>query len=162
MPTHVYHPSRTPATWYDRVLVHPFDNAVAILASIFGFSLLAALTHYGFSPSASMMRLPAWVAVAVAAGCAVGGPLSLIGLHWTGETVSRGWGIERIGWLLVTGGLAGYAIAVGWNFPGSLYSWLVPTILALGAILRFISLVLIERNTRRTLSVVREERRESE
>ena len=162
MPTHVYHPSRTPATWYDRILVHPFDNAVALLGTIFGLVMLMALTRYGFNPSASMMRLPAWVATAVALGCAAGGPLALIGLHWVGETVSKGWALERVGWLLTAGGLGGYAIAVAWNFPGSLYSWLVPAILALGAILRFISLVLIERNTRRTLSVVREERRESE
>lgn len=162
MPTHVYHPSRTPASWYDRILVHPFDNGVATLTAIFGLVMLVALSRQGFNPSTSMMRLPVPGATAVALGCAAGGPLALIGLHWTGETVSKGWALERFGWLLVTGGLGGYAIAVAWNFPGSLYSWLVPAILAACALLRFISLVLIERNTRRTLSAVREERRTPE
>jgi hypothetical protein len=162
MPTHVYHPSRTPANWLDRILVHPFDNGVAVLTTIFGVTMAAALVTYGFNPSTSMMRLPVWVATAVTFGCVAGGPLALLGLHWTGETVSKGWAIERLGWLLVVGGLGGYAIAVAWNFPGSLYSWLVPAILAACGLLRFVSLVLIERNTRRTLSVVREEQRESE
>lgn len=159
MPTHVYIPRHTRLTWYDRVLVHPMDNAVAVLAAVFGFTMLVALARQGFNPSASMLRLPHLVAAVVAVCCAAGGVLSLLGLHWRGETVSRGWAIERAGWLCITGGLAAYGISVGWNFPGSLYSWLVPALLALGAFLRFISLILLERNTRQTLTQVREEQR---
>lgn len=159
MPTHVYQPTRAPATWYDRILVHPLENSVAVLSFSFGILILLGLIRYGFNPSSSMMRMPVPVATAVALSLALGGLLSLLGLHWIGETVSNGWAIERAGWLAVTGGLAGYGIAVGWNFPTSLGSWMVPAILAVGTLLRFVSLILIERNTRRTLHVVREESR---
>lgn len=162
MPTHVYHPTRTPPTWWDRILVHPFDNVMGALSTIFGVVMLVALTRYGFNPSPSLMRLPAWLVTAVAIACTLGGPMALVGLHWSGETVSRGWSIERVGWLLVAGGLSGYTLSVAYNFPGSLFSWLVPALIAVGAFLRFISLVLIERNTRLTLSEVRKEQRGQE
>lgn len=160
MPTHVYIPSRTPPRWFDRIMVHPFDNAVGFLCFAFGALMVAALASGGwYNPSSSMMRLPAHIGFVVSSCLSTGGVLSLVGLHWTGETVSRGWHIERFGWLFVTAGLAGYAIAVAWHFPGSTTSWLVPGVLALAAFLRFLSLIFIERNTRRTLTAVREESR---
>ncbi|CAN7465809.1 hypothetical protein LJR013_003186 [Pseudarthrobacter oxydans] len=160
MPTHVYIPSRNPPRWYDRLLVHPFDNAIGVLCILFGALMVAALASGGgYNPSSSMMRLPVYIGFIVSSCIALGGILSLVGLHWIGETVSRGWHIERFGWLFVTAGLAGYAIAVAWHFPSSTTSWMIPGVLAAAAMLRFVSLILIERNTRTTLAAVREETR---
>lgn len=160
MPTHVYIPPRTPPRWYDRVMVHPFDNAVGMLCFLFGLLMVAALSSGGaYNPSSSMMRLPAHIGFITSSCLMVGGVMALTGLHWIGETVSRGWHIERTGWLAITAGLAGYAIAVAWHFTASTTSWLIPAILALAAFLRFLSLIFIERNTRRTLVEVREESR---
>jgi hypothetical protein len=163
MPTHVYIPIRTPPRWYDRVMVHPFDNAVGLLCVLFGALMAVAFASSGgYNPSSSMMRLPAHIGFVVSACLALGGVLSLVGLHWTGETVSRGWHIERTGWMLVTAGLAGHAIAVAYFFPSATASWLTPGILSAAALLRFLSLFLIERNTRTTLAAVREETRGAE
>ena len=160
MPTHVYHPTRNPATWYDRILVHPFDNAIGLLCFLFGALMVAALaSNGGYSPSSSMMRLPVYIGFLTSSCLAIGGWLSLLGLHWTGEAVSRGWHIERAGWLFVTGGLAGYGVSVAVHFPESTIAWLVPGVLAAAAFIRFLSLLFIERNTRITLAAVREETR---
>lgn len=162
MPTHVYLPTRNPPTWYDRLLVHPFDNAVGFLCFAFGALIAAAFLSGGaYVPSSSIEKLPMHIGFVVSSCLATGGVLSLLGLHWTGETVSRGWHIERFGWLFVTAGLAGYGIAVAWHFPGSTASWLIPGVLATAAFLRFLSLIFIERNTRRTLTAVREESRDA-
>lgn len=163
MPTHVYMPTRNPARWYDRLLVHPFDNAIGVLCFLFGALMVAALASGGaYNPSSSMMRLPAHIGFVVSSCLSLGGVLSLVGLHWIGETVSRGWHIERFGWLFVTAGLAGYGIAVAFHFPGATSSWMVPLGLAAASLLRFLSLIFIERNTRTTLAAVREESRGTE
>jgi hypothetical protein len=163
MPTHVYQPIRNPANWFDRLLVHPFENVIGVICFLFGALMVAALTsNGGYNPSSSMMRLPAYIGFLTSSCLAVGGALSLLGLHWIGETVSRGWHIERVGWLFVTGGLAGYGVSVGVHFPSSTIAWLVPSLLAVAAFLRFLSLLLIERNTRSTLAAVREETRGAE
>lgn len=163
MPTHVYIPPRTPPKWYDRIMVHPFDNAIGLLCLLFGGLMVVALaSHGGYTPSTSMMRLPPYIGFSTSACLAVGGVLSLTGLHWWGEMVSRGWHVERAGWLFVTAGLAGYGIAVVYHFPSATVTWLVPLLLGSAAFLRFLSLVYIERNTRHTLSVVRQESRGNE
>jgi hypothetical protein len=160
MPTHVYIPPRNPPRWFDRVLVHPFDNAVGVLCLAFGLLMVAAMLSEGsYNPSASMMRLPPQVGFVTSACLVAGGVLSLVGLHWDGETVSRGWHIERAGWLFISGGLAGFGIAVAHFFPHSTTTWLIPLVLSAAAFLRFLSLVFIEKNTRKTLTEVREESR---
>lgn len=163
MPTHVYQPTRNPPRWWDRVMVHPFDNAVGLLCLLFGALMAYALTTGGgYNPSSSMMRLPPLIGFVVSACLTVGGVLSLVGLHWTGDTVSRGWHLERGGWLFVTAGLAGMGGAIAWFFPASTNSWLLPSILALAAFVRWLSLIFLERNTRRTLAVVQGEARGQE
>lgn len=160
MPTHVYLPQRNPARWYDRLLVHPFDNAIGLICALFGALMVLALASSGeYNPSTSMMRLPPHIGFITSSCLAVGGVLSLVGLHWYGETVSRGWHLERSGWLFVTAGLGGYGLAVGYFFPEATVTWLVPGLLSVAAFLRFLSLVYIERNTRHTLTVVRKETR---
>lgn len=162
MPTHVYHPLHSPPRWYDRLLVHPWDNIFAVLTTVLGLLMVAALARQGFVPSASIGKMPGGISLALALCCIVGGPLTLTGLHWTGDTVSRGWALERLGWLSVAGGLGGLSICIAYNYPSSVYTWLLPGAIAVGAVLRFVSLVLIERNTRRTLTVVRGQQEESE
>lgn len=161
MPSHVYIPVRNPPRWYDRVMVHPFDNAVGVLCILFGAVMLLALTVEDYHPSSSLLRMPQWIGFAVSASISVGGVLSLLGLHWTGESVSRGWHLERFGWLGVAAGLGGYGVAILFHFPGSTTSWLIPLVLTVAAFLRFLSLVFIERNTRRTLTAVQDEIRGS-
>lgn len=155
MPTHVYHPLNSPPTWWDRVLVHPLDNTVAAISILFGLTCTAALIYPGFIPSTAMDGMPWGLVCIVAAFLALGGVLELIGLHWTGDVVSHGWALERFGWLLSLGGFATYAVSVFYYYPNSLYSWGVPASLGLGCLLRFWSVVQIERSTRRLIAEVR-------
>lgn len=155
MPTHVYHPTNNPPTLWDRLLVHPLDNTVALLAVMFGLTSGASLFAPDFIPSATMHEL-AWPVVAlVSAFLLGGGVVGLIGLHWCGDTVSDGWALERLGWLLSFAGLLVYAISVGASYPSSLYAWGVPLGLALGCALRVWSVVKIERGTRQLIKEVR-------
>jgi len=152
LPTHVYQPLRNPPTWLDRLLVHPLDMTVALIA--FGFGLLVAISVASttFSPSKSMDQMPLVVVVLVAVFLTSGGAISLVGLNWSGDEVSKGWALERFGWLLSLGGFAVFAISVSWHYPGSVFSWGMPLALSIGCLLRFISLVLIERSTRKIIT----------
>lgn len=155
MPSHVYHPLNDPPTWWDRVLVHPLDNAVALLSFLFGITAGSALLFPQYVPSTSMDNMPSAVVAAVALFLAAGGVLEILGLHWWGDVVSDGWAFERFGWLLSVGGFTTYAVAVAISYPNSTYAWGVPLVLSLGCLLRFWSVVKIERSTRRLIAEVR-------
>lgn len=157
MPTHVYQPSRTPPSWWDRLLVHPMDTTVAVMSLLFGVMVAFSLLVPEFVPSKSMDQMPSPVVALVSGFLIAGGALSLIGLNWWGDDVSHGWALERFGWLLVVGGFTTYSISVSWYYPGSVFAWGVPLVLALGGLLRFWSVVKIERATRLTIAEVKGE-----
>lgn len=136
-------------------MVHPLDNSVALLSILFGLTAAFALIAPGFIPSASMDLMPSVIVAVVSVFLAAGGLLEFLGLHWAGDVVSHGWALERFGWLLSLGGFVTYAVSVSWHYPHSLYSWGVPLVLGLGCLLRFWSVVKIERSTRRLIEEVR-------
>ena len=152
MPTHVYQPTHTPPTWRDRILVHPLDTIVAGGAILLSVLVLISVLVPGFIPSQSMDRMPLFIVVAVSGFLGTGGLLALIGLNWQGDSVSKGWAIERLGWLLAAGGFATYAITVYWHYPHSVFSWIFPLILAIGATTRCWSVALIERDMRHSIA----------
>lgn len=155
MPTHVYHPLRNPPTWWDRLLVHPVDASVAALVYFMG--LLAAVSVFlpEFVPSLSLEEIPLPLRVVMAIFLIAGGLFILVGLNWIGDEVSWGWAIERFGWLLAAGGLLTYGMSVLSSYPGSAFSWGLPLFLAGGSLLRFISIIKIERNTRQVIAEVK-------
>lgn len=155
MPTHVYHPTNTPPTAWDRILVHPLDNIVALISVLFGATAVGALLAPGFIPSSSMEQMPVALVAVVALFLVAGGGLELSGLHWWGDVVSHGWALERFGWLLSFGGFVTYSVSVSWHYQHSLYAWGVPLMLGVGCLLRFWSVVKIERSTRRMIAEVR-------
>lgn len=155
MPTHVYQPLRNPPNWRDRLLVHPLDTTVAVVAVFFGVLVALSLFVPEFIPSKSMDKMPWPVIVLVSGFLGSGGLLALVGLNWWGDTVSRGWALERFGWLLATGGFTTYAISVSWHYPASVFAWGVPLALAAGCLLRFVSIVRIEKSVRQTLAEVK-------
>lgn len=156
MPTHVFHPTNNPPTLWDRMLVHPLDNAVGAISVLFGLTAGMSLVVSGFSPSASVDDMPWGVIFALSVFLLAGGIMALVGLHWTGDTVSDGWALERFGWLLSSAGFIVYTIAVYSSFPNSMYSWGVPLMLSLGCALRVWSVVRIERGTRQMIREVRD------
>lgn len=157
MPTHVYRPRRTPATWFDRLMVHPMDTTVAVVSLLFALLLSASAAVPGFYASDSARQMSPYTMTSLAVAFAVGGVLILMGLNWNGEEVSKGWALERFGWLLASGGFIGYSLSVATAHPSSLFAWGVPGALAIGALLRCWSVLLIERSTRQTLKEVRGE-----
>ena len=157
MPTHVYQPTRNPPSWIDRLLVHPMDTAVAVLSLFFGVLAAVSMFTPAFIPSKSMDQMPLLVVILVSSFLAAGGVLSIIGLNWSGDDVSTGWALERFGLLLSGGGFVAYAISVSWHYPESVFSWIVPLVLGLGGFLRFTSVILIERHTRRKIAEVKGE-----
>ncbi|MET4059767.1 hypothetical protein ABIB35_001299 [Arthrobacter sp. UYP6] len=126
MPTHVYQPTHNPPSWWDRMLVHPMDTAVAALSMVFGVFAAVSLFTPHFIPSKSMGQMPLLVVILVSSFLAAGGVLSLIGLNWSGADVSTGWALERFVLLLSGGGFVAYAISVSWHYPESVFSWVVP------------------------------------
>ena len=156
MPTHVFQPSRNPPRWWDRLLVHPLDTTVAVIAVLFGVLMVLSLIAPEYTPSKSMDRMPWPVAILVSGFLGTGGVMALAGLNWFGDNVSTGWKLEQFGWWLAAGGFATYAISVSWHYPESQFSWGVPLFLGIGATVRAISIVMIERSVRMTLREVEE------
>ncbi|MCC3266673.1 hypothetical protein [Arthrobacter gengyunqii] len=156
MPTHIYQPTRNPPSWWDRLLVHSMDSTVAGVFLIFGALAAISLLAPDFIPSKSMDQMPLLVVILVSVFLAAGGVLSIIGLNWPGD-VSTGWALERFGLLLSAGGFIAYAISVSWHYPESVFAWVVPLLLGLGGLLRCLSVLMIERHTRRTIAEVKGE-----
>lgn len=160
MPTHVYKPKHDPPTWWDRLLVHPMDTGVAVLAIQFSALIAVSVMVPGFVPSKSMDQLEMWVVILVAAALGNGGLLAVIGLNWRGDEVSHGWALERFGWILAASGFAAYSLTVLTHFPDSLFSWAVPAALGLMSGLRLWAVFKIERSMRHTIALVEGEARE--
>lgn len=155
MPTHVFQPLRNPPSWWDRVLVHPMEMMIAATAIIFGVLVALSLVAPDFIPSKSMDRMP-WPVVILTSGfIGTGGTLALLGLNWVGDKVSLGWALERFGWLLVLAGFISYSLSVVWFYPRSVFSWLIPALLGIAALLRWWSILRIERATRQTIAEVK-------
>ena len=146
MPTHMDMPRGRRITWRDRVLTHPNDHAVAILATVFG--VLMALTPLtGLGPSKVMEQMPLWLVFLSGASMALGGVLTLVGLQWPKEPVSDGWAIEQAGWSGVFAGLASYAIASAYVTTAPAGA-LIPAVLTAGAAVRWLSFFYIRANAR--------------
>lgn len=156
MPTHVFQPTRNPPRWWDRLLVHPLDTTVAAVAVLFGVLVVLSLIVPDFIPSKSMDKMPWPIVVLVSGFLGTGGLLSLTGLNWWGDKVSTGWAVEQFGWWLAAGGFATYSISVAWHYPESAFAWGVPLALGIGAVVRAVSIIMIERSVRRTLKEVEE------
>lgn len=122
MPTHVYRPLRNPPTWFDRLMVHPLDTTVAAVCLVFAALLLASTLFEGFVPSRSLEEMPQYIRAALSLAFLGGGVLVLVGLNWMGEVVSKGWALERFGWLLSAGGFVGYSISVSRGITLRLFS----------------------------------------
>lgn len=149
MPQHVYTPKRYPPTWWDRVLVHPMDHAAALIALTFGVLMALVYPITGAVPSPAFNNVPWWLNWGAGAFLLVGGAAVLVGLHWTGDKVSAGWGVELGGWALATGGLA--AVALAFAAGQSPAAWMIPGILTLGALIRWWSLWMIIQRARRAV-----------
>lgn len=89
-PTHVYHPTRSPVSWWDRLLVHPIDSAVAVLAVMFVSLAALSMVTGGFTPSKSLDSMPTLVVWLFTLFLVTGDVLALLGLNWSGDDVSTG------------------------------------------------------------------------
>ena len=98
-------------------------TTVTLVAVFFGVLVALSLFVPEFIPSKSMDKMPWPVIVLVSGFLGSGGLLALVGLNWWGDMVSRGWALERFGWLLATGGFTTYAISVSWHYPASVFAW---------------------------------------
>lgn len=154
MPTHVFQPVRNPPRWWERLLVHPLDMTVAAVAVLFGALVILSLIVPDFIPSKSMDKMPWPIVILVSGFLGSGGILALAGLNWWGDNVSTGWGVEQLGWWLAAGGFVTYSLSVSWHYPGSAFAWGVPLALGVGAIIRALSIILIERGVRATIKEV--------
>lgn len=143
MPQHVYIPTRQPARWYDRLLVHPMDHATAVIAFAYGLVLVILRPLLGASPSETFSELPEWIVYGSGAFLLAGGVLIIAGHHWPDEVVTKGWGIEQFGWILTAGGFT--ALAISFTFLENFTGIVVGGALGAGACLRWLSLVLMRR-----------------
>lgn len=154
MPTRIFIPTREPPLLWDRLRVHPFSNPTAFLFIVSGLLLIVGGLYPDFAASPAMAMTP-WVLELFTGGLLLsGGILVLTGLHWSGETVSRGWHIERMGWAFVAGGLVSYSIPVFNIYPNSVFSWLWPLCFTVGAVMRILALRAIEQSTRKMVKEV--------
>ena len=151
MPTSSYSTFNDPPNFFDRILAHPYENILLVLFAGFGISIFgqAIGDQIVVSPAVHQL-LPDILATLMAALSLVGVALAFVGLHWRGDTVSKGWAYERLGLSFVAATGVGYAVAVGYIFPSSLMSWGFPLAVAFASTLRIVALVVMERRTRRS------------
>lgn len=156
VPAHVYKPLNDPPSLWDKILVHPMDFAVGLISVWFGVVTILAVIIDGFIPSPALEAIAPAIVFAVSTSLLLGGTTSLVGLFWNGDNLSTGWDLERVGWLMSTGGFISYSISVSMLYPFSVFSWGVPAGLALGCLLRFWAVVKLERNTRLMIAEVKD------
>lgn len=151
MPTGSYRTLNEPPQFIDRILAHPYENTLLVLFTGFGLFIFGQTAGDQIVVSPAVHRLlPDVLATVMALLTLLGVALAFVGLHWRGDTVSKGWAYERLGLSLIAAAGAAYAISVIYIFPASLMSWGFPLAMALASALRIVALVVMERRTRRT------------
>lgn len=157
MPKHQYVPDPRLPNWANRLLAHPFENTIAVLSIMFGAALIVAAFVPELVPSKSMENLEPMSALFLAVINAVGGIVTLIGVHWRSDNIGLGWVIERSGLLVAGAGLGAYGISVIYSYPASWFSWGQPFGLALACGLRVAALTITKRWTRLSKEALRNE-----
>lgn len=151
MPTGSYRTLNEPPRFIDRLLAHPYENTLLLLFAGFGISIFgqAIGDQIVVSPAVHQL-LPDVLATFMALLSLVGVALAFVGLHWRGDTVSKGWAYERLGLSFVAAAGVAYAVSVVYIFPASLMSWGFPLAVAFASTLRIVALVVTEKCTRRS------------
>lgn len=157
MPKHQYVPDPRIPGWANRILAHPFENTIAVLSIAFGIALIVDAFVPGIIPSKSMDELEPMSALLLAIINAVGGVVTLIGVHWRSDNIGLGWVIERSGLLVIGTGLVAHGMVVLYSYPGSWLSWGQPIVLALACGLRVAALTITKRWTRLSKEALRNE-----
>jgi protein-S-isoprenylcysteine O-methyltransferase Ste14 len=150
MPLHGYSTDRHPPTVADHLLAHPFELGFAAWGVIAGSAgVLSAFSDA--TVSASIDRLPDWLAAIVGVMLVIGGLLIWRGLLDDSEDLMVGWRFERVGLILSMAGWGGYGFTVAAMNPGAVLSWSVaPLVVAMFAV-RYRATRIEERRIRKAI-----------
>lgn len=149
MPRHQYVPDPRIPGWLNRLLAHPFENAVAVVALFFGITLFIVAVSDEVVPSKALDNLSFGLSALMGVTAFFGAAGTLIGAHWWGENLGKGWIIERSGLAGLSSFYLVYGVSVVYSFPDSWFSWLQPIILGGACAVRVIALTLTKRWIRR-------------
>lgn len=157
MPDHNYRAAHEPPSRADHLFSHPFEHMAGVFNAVIG--LILGITPFLTGPILGLHELHPGVYLALGALMVTGGSSILIGLQWPPETITRGWDIERIGWLLTAGAWATVAVILSLVTPILLFGLIVSGFLVVGAGLRIAALTLTERRVRAGVTELRKGRK---
>lgn len=149
MPHRSYLPRHKPATWWERVLMHPMENGVAVLAGYMGITNVIRVISALEDPTRLPGLYPSWLLLIIAALNISGAIYALVALHWKLlSDVGRSWAMERMGWSLIIASAGAYSVTVWYFFPEGTGNIPFRVIIAIAAGVRVISLFMIEKRVR--------------
>ena len=154
-PAHVPRPRNEPPSRMDRMRIHSSDLGLALLSLVISAQVLATALIPRYEPSLTLIGIHPILAFFLAVFIGVGGVLAIRGLLWSGDIVSSGWTLEKIGWILVGSGWLGYAALVAEAFHESSISYSIPGVLGVLALIRAYVVWTIEKDTRPTAEHLR-------
>lgn len=150
MPLHGYSTDRRPPSVADHLLAHPFELGLAAWGVIAGGAgVLSAASNA--TVSASIDRLPDWLAAIVGTMLVLGGVLVWRGLLDDSEDLMIGWRFERVGLVLSIAGWLAYGVTVAAINPTAVLSWSVSAFVVAMYAVRFRATRLEERRIRKAI-----------
>lgn len=148
MPDRIYR-GRTPHTWLDHFLAHPWEIAISLWSAFIGAAtLITTLLRSDTTASSSVAQLPNVLIYALAAMLVGGAAQTLRGLFNDDPDMMIGFAHERVGLVLVGTAWLVYAVAVIAAFPDAISSWTSGLTLAAASALRLAATLRDERTLR--------------
>lgn len=157
MPRHTYHARNEPPSFWDRVWFHPFEVSIALIWLVGATVMVGEVILQDFTPSPAMEEPADLTALLLAVTLFIGAGGVLAGLFYDQGNLMKDWLAERLGLVFGASGTLSYAVAVYWSFPGSILSWGIPILMALGCVARLIATFLEERSRRKAVAAMRGE-----
>jgi glucan phosphoethanolaminetransferase (alkaline phosphatase superfamily) len=146
MPTHLYKTKHVPPKFYDIILAHALEIAIAAFSVVAGLLVgLNAKDLDVFASTTPLRFLPIHLLYGLAIFLFVGGLTALFGVLVRRNNIRAELNVEQTGWLILCAGWMAYAWAAIYYADGAAMSYIFAGAVALGSALRAVALFATER-----------------
>lgn len=151
MPSHLYSTMKNPPRWWDILLAHALEIAVACYSALVGTMVTLSAVYFNESHTGVLSQLPLFLVYAIGIFVGAGGMTALVGLLVRRNNIRVELNVEQIGWIILSVGWLAYLYAALRYADGSITAVSAGLFISLGGFTRAAALIVLERQLERTV-----------
>lgn len=146
MPSHLYQTKRNPPRWWDIILAHAMELGVACYSAFIGSVVVLKAQTYEPGTGGVLGHLPLYLIYGIGVFVGAGALVSLFGLLVRRSNIRKELNVEQVGWILLAVGWLSYLYAAIRYADGPSTAVAAGLFIGVGAILRAVALIMLERD----------------